>query len=60
MRSMLNDCSKHLEKHAKGLLFPIFPAMAVFALKVWENLKKITIPSEDSKPLLLLTGYMVS
>ena len=40
IRPMPNDSLKHLEKHAKDLLFPIFSAKAVFALKVWENLKK--------------------
>ena len=40
MRPMPNDSLKHLEKQEKGLLFPIFRAKAVFALKVWEILKK--------------------
>ena len=40
MRPMPNDSLKHLEKHAKALLFPNISAKAVFALKVWENLKK--------------------
>ena len=39
MRPMPNDPSKHLQKHAIGLLFPIFRGKAQFALKVWENLK---------------------
>ena len=40
MRPMPNDSLKHSEKHAEGFSFPIFPTKAVFALKVWENLKK--------------------
>ena len=40
MRPMPNDSLKYLEKHEKGILFPIFCAKAVFALKGWEILKK--------------------
>ena len=55
MRPMPNDSLKHLEKYAKGLLFPIFPTEAVFALKVWENLKKNqNIPVGFELPLILV------
>ena len=54
MRPMPNDSLKHLEKHEKGLLFPIFSAKAVFALKVWENLKKNQNTLMGFEPPLLL------
>ena len=53
MRPMPNDSLKHLEKHAKGLLFPIFSAKAEFALKVWEFFKKIQNTQMGYEPPLL-------
>ena len=59
MRPMPNDSLKHLEKHAKGLLFPFFSAKAVFALKVWKNLKKNqNTPAGFELLLLLAIGYL--
>ena len=60
MGPMPNSSLKHLEKHAKGLLFPIFSAKAIFALKVWENLKK----NQNSQvrfepPLHLMIGLSI-
>ena len=55
---MPNDSLKYLEKHEKSLLFPIFRAKAVFALKVWEIINltfSLLIPSSNFLWSLLLS-----
>ena len=58
MRPKPNGSFKQLEKLAIVLLFPIFSAKAVFALKVWENLKKNQNTQAGFEPSPLLVNVL--